>query len=687
LALICAMALAVCFVAAPAGTASAATAIDLGTLGGPSSEAFAINESGDVVGTAQSGPERHWQAFSWTQEGGMVNLGSELGGRESKARGVNNRGEVIGDLDSGGEQALLWSPGEMVLELGTFPGSTTDRSGASIINQSGAVAGGAATSSGAFQAFLWTRERGMRDLGTLGGETSFPFAINDAGQVVGASEPEPPPPYNEDMAFSWTESGGMVDLGTFGGRESRATAVNEGGEVAGHADGEGAHGYAFVWTKGSGLTNLGTLDGANESWANAINDPGEVVGWSYLPPHGSPAKRNAFLWSPGGGMVDLNPAGSEAESEASAINDAGEVAGWITAGGTRNAFIWTKSRGLIDLGTPGVASEAVAINGSGQVIATVESPVGAGGLPFHHHAVLWNTSPPGISRAHASVSAPTAAALTASVEPKDQSTSVRALYAEAGETWCTSHGAAGTPQETAPQPVGNGYGSSPVEVALEGLAPGTEYCADLVASNEAGTSHDDQVSFSAPSPIEELAFHDWRLSGSITHGRHRYAIVLPTGSSFAGTGERNEQTGTGSISGTVVVPPFTGTLGRGLLHVRLGIALSQAGPIDGSIAGTSPGGEEVALDLPMQLNLAVKSVRMFGLRMPVNCATTEPISLQLTDQLSLPALREHGWSFLGTTTVPRVSCVGGPAAGVLAGLLTTGLSGAHDRYSLTVTSP
>ena len=67
---------------------------DLGTLGGTSSRATAVNDLGQVVGwgdTASGEPH----AFSWTAAGGMVDLGT-LGGNYSTAAAVNDLGQVVG---------------------------------------------------------------------------------------------------------------------------------------------------------------------------------------------------------------------------------------------------------------------------------------------------------------------------------------------------------------------------------------------------------------------------------------------------------------------------------------------------------------------------------------------------------------------------------------------------------------
>ena len=83
--------------------------VDLGTLGGTSSRAAAVNDHGQVVGVSNTaGGEQH--AFSWTKKGGMVDLGT-LGGTESRAVDVNNRVQVVGSSRTadGATHAVLWN--------------------------------------------------------------------------------------------------------------------------------------------------------------------------------------------------------------------------------------------------------------------------------------------------------------------------------------------------------------------------------------------------------------------------------------------------------------------------------------------------------------------------------------------------------------------------------------------------
>src|SRR5687768_4237901 len=51
------------------------------------------------------------------------------------------------------------------------------------------------------------------DLGTLGGHSSIPVAVNDRGDVTGYSGNE----FTAEHTFLWTETDGMIDLGTAGG--------------------------------------------------------------------------------------------------------------------------------------------------------------------------------------------------------------------------------------------------------------------------------------------------------------------------------------------------------------------------------------------------------------------------------------------------------------------------------------
>ena len=97
----------------------------------------------------------------------------------------------------------------------------------------------------------------------------------------------------------------MKNLGTLGGTVSSANALNDSGEVTGWSDTIGFHkSHAFVWMNdGTPMKDLGTL-GGTASVANDINISGEVTGWANT---GDTSVKHAFLWrNDGARMKDLN---------------------------------------------------------------------------------------------------------------------------------------------------------------------------------------------------------------------------------------------------------------------------------------------------------------------------------------------------------------------------------------------
>jgi probable HAF family extracellular repeat protein len=80
------------------------------------------------------------------------------------------------------------------------------------------------------------------------------------------------------------------------------------------------------------MIDLGTLGGAT-SYAQAVNDRGQVVGGSALAGDGI---EHAFVWSAGHGMTDLGPSGRG--SGALAVTDTGLVLGGIFS--PNRAALW-----------------------------------------------------------------------------------------------------------------------------------------------------------------------------------------------------------------------------------------------------------------------------------------------------------------------------------------------------------
>ena len=228
--------------------------LDLGTLGGPDSNAFINNDRGEVAGWSYTSFAANPSTgvptvdpFLWNPEDGkMTDLGS-LGGTFGAPFWLNNRGQVVG--------------------ASNLPGDQT------------------------FHPFLWDRGT-LKDLGTLGGYTGTAFWINDAGEAVGYADLPPNPPGCAGLdcihhAFLW-KHGVMKDLGTLNDPCSRAFSINLSGQVVGGtAPCNGEFTRAFLWENGGPIIDLNTLvlhgSGLTVRIGYYINDRGEIAGQGVLP--------------------------------------------------------------------------------------------------------------------------------------------------------------------------------------------------------------------------------------------------------------------------------------------------------------------------------------------------------------------------------------------------------------------
>jgi probable HAF family extracellular repeat protein len=294
----------------------------------------------------------------------VTDLGT-LGGQTSVARAINNAGQVVGDSQLSGtmtHHGFLYSDGQMI-DLGTLQG---EASSANAINASGQVAGG---SMHAFRDHNGT----MTDLGTLGGSTSIAYGINNTGQVVGDAATA-----SDDSTHAFLyRHGHMSDLGTLGGPLSHAAAINASGEVVGSAQTaqDCTHAFRFHWDT---MLDLGTL-GGDSSWATGLNNRGEVIGYATTTPGGF-APIHAFV-SGHGTMLDLGTLGGD-DSWAAAINNAGVIVGYsFNADYDTRAFLYYRGRmvdlnNLISPDSGWVLYEALGINDHGQIVGVGRCPRG-----------------------------------------------------------------------------------------------------------------------------------------------------------------------------------------------------------------------------------------------------------------------------------------------------------------------
>jgi probable HAF family extracellular repeat protein len=173
-------------------------AFALGSLGGPAGVAFAINNRGQIAGGAATDivdpyaariafGENQVHAFFW-QNGSLKDLGT-LGGPDSIGFYINNRGEVAGQsyIDSlvnpntgiPDVHPFLWKDGRMI-DLGSLGGGFA---APLAVNNRSEVVGGMNLAGDQIQhPFLWQRGT-LIDLGTLGGAGGTANWINDSAKL------------------------------------------------------------------------------------------------------------------------------------------------------------------------------------------------------------------------------------------------------------------------------------------------------------------------------------------------------------------------------------------------------------------------------------------------------------------------------------------------------------------------
>ncbi len=315
-------------------------------LGEGYSDAFSLSASGQVAGVA-GGKSGQGRAFLYDSRAGHYSDLGTFGRSRSVARGVNEAGQVALAAFNKANRPRGWVVGAKKITLDGLPGFPYAQPLG--LSDAGVVVGSARKSAvpgdavGA-RAFAAQGTR-MRDLGTLGGPYSHAFAVNLRGQIVGKADLAPRPewiasalglPPVATHAFLW-EAGKMRDLGTLGGDTSRAHAISESGVVVGQAQTALGETHAFLWESGE-LRDLGTLPGGSESAAHGIDASGRIVG-SALDASGT---RRAVVWEQGI-IRDLNamlPPGSGWHLEVvRAVNARGQLVGQGIFHGQRRAFL------------------------------------------------------------------------------------------------------------------------------------------------------------------------------------------------------------------------------------------------------------------------------------------------------------------------------------------------------------
>lgn len=271
-----------------------------GSVSASFSSAVAINDTGRVIGFAETALGSEFRAAVWTVDAsGTATLApSELKplgvNTFSAAFGVDSSGNVVGQSSDGSAfVAVLWRNG--VAEPERLPALATGGfSSANGISPDGRWIVGEAEDAGfVSRAVVWPVTAGVVGAPsvlpetfaapTVAGAFAAAYGVNNSGWVVGEVEDDQP----RFHAVIWRPltSGGysLIDLRGNGEEGSSGFGINALFQVVGESEATPGNFVPMLWTadatgeyKPTTLSNAGT--------AVAINNVGRIVGWNTLTP-------------------------------------------------------------------------------------------------------------------------------------------------------------------------------------------------------------------------------------------------------------------------------------------------------------------------------------------------------------------------------------------------------------------
>ena len=271
--------------AAYVGSAAAAppsyTIVDIGLVdsGDDGSQAFGISQNGIATGRSLG---RLGHAYSWTQSGGLVALPNLVMPPRPfcVGNGVNNDGTIVGVGTETAEALnplpLVWENG-VVSQLPLPDGQTCGHAFA--INNLGVAVG--SVGSGVDEIGVIYDGGTATEVKTLTGDGSYlltAFGINDSGIVVGVGIN----PNNESINVGFlldTNTNTAISIGSLeDGDGSIPFAISNAGYVVGASTLGQSNAVPMVWTEADGMTAIPLPPDTFTGQARGVNNLGWVVG-------------------------------------------------------------------------------------------------------------------------------------------------------------------------------------------------------------------------------------------------------------------------------------------------------------------------------------------------------------------------------------------------------------------------
>jgi probable HAF family extracellular repeat protein len=256
--------------------------VDLGTLGGTSSNAVAINDLGQVLG--------NWSTSNGQQRGFIYYHGKQrdigvIPGLLTGYSDINNAGYITAEGTppdfSTPTRSFLRSPDGHFTDIGHVP-SENPLTSARALNNRNQITGESGPLTfpdQPWRAFIWYKGV-MRDLGDLGGDPNGGMAINDRGQITGYVAVTTG--FRNQTAFLYS-NGRLVDIDERPATEERfstGTGINNHGHIVGTSN----HLSGFIY-RGRRMESLNSLIDPKLGWdirfPEAINDAGQIAATAY----------------------------------------------------------------------------------------------------------------------------------------------------------------------------------------------------------------------------------------------------------------------------------------------------------------------------------------------------------------------------------------------------------------------
>ena len=273
---ICAAATALmCWAAVGPAVAQTYTYTSINVPSAAVSEAWGINNAGQIVGFDSLG-----KGDSFVYSGGVFTpIIVPQASSNTAAFSINNSGQIVGSYDAGTSGFLY--------NAGVYTSLTRPAYG---INDYGVIVG-YVPNSASNTGYLYNNGS-YTPISFPGAQSTLPSGINNAGQIVGSYE-----------GPGVLQSGFLYSHGTYttiyvpGSSYTSVQSINDAGQIVGSfQDATGVH--PFIYSNGTYTTLVGSLL-TNLSYASGINDLGQIVGQFYNP------LGNGFLANP---LIDLGGA-------------------------------------------------------------------------------------------------------------------------------------------------------------------------------------------------------------------------------------------------------------------------------------------------------------------------------------------------------------------------------------------